>query len=568
MNENKLMGTVANATRLLIIVAVIAALFGAFATMPAIADGEDGPVIDSDNETVDDQDEQHSDSDYELSELRDAGTQPSGAPDSARIHNERMYWVVYWPADQPWSTPGDEDGWEYLSAGERIGTNEVHVRNIRTETGSETQRLNVVYWTEETVEVQEGNTTVTETVPRVHAEEQVQLEFNQGWPSEPVKLQKNDEPVQVTMWYESEPDVRWQFEHRSIETTSEMEISTVGGYLTQAAVDFLLPLVLGVFITGAGVRAALKRAGTGPQWGLFAWMILLVIMTILILLFAYESTANLVGQAPIIASLFLVSLFAVVMLESYEFHVRKVLFEQHETKEWVTPSGEDGVGALEEHAEKHKVVKLDDGSQAIVKSGLLPFIARVAGSVARIENIDELKSRVEMPESSLADEKWYVDSNADELVDYQQEGWTLQTPEFSLDNASNIVLQYGLALGGIWFAATYLPGVWSFIGFGAAVAVAFARPTDGYARLNPAPAHYADAHANQIQRNMEYDELKTLDEAREQKWKLEGQNERDVEEKIDDRDSTLLEEMLERDDEDRSVLNFDDDDEDNEGDEE
>lgn len=492
---------------------------------------------------------------YTLEELRSGGTQYSGSPPSARITGEQIYWVVKWPADQPWVNPGEDRNWQYLEPGETVGRNSVFLRTIKTDSSVDERTLHIVYWDTKQKTVTQGNTTTTETVLTNVTEEKQVIQFNQGWPTEEVNLRKHDSATHVTMWFEDDPDnARWTFTHKSIATTENAGVETMGDYWIKVGQDLIIPLVIGLFIVGFGVKTAIKRAGIGPQWGFVPWVILITVLTIISVVYLYGGLAELLVDLPKLASVVLLALIGIVMLETFSTNVDKVMFMRPSVEDVISPSGDEGFDMFAFDAEKHKVVRMPDGTRSVVKPGLLPFLSRVFGGTAPLEGIENIKSRVEMPDSKW-DEAFFVDAESDEIVDYRREGWKLDIPW----PEEHGYVPFATKMGGFLLGAYMISTAhgYSTVGLGALaglVVVAFVRPRNGYARLDPAPTHARSAVANMLQLGKDYDEAVTIDEAREENWSLRAHNQRDVEETVDKRDSTLIEEMLGEDESDRTIL--------------
>jgi hypothetical protein len=491
---------------------------------------------------------------YSLSELREGGTQYEGAS-SMRITGDQAYWAIYWPADNPMANPPEGDGWKYLEPGQEVGRNTVYLRTIKTDSGVENKTVRVVYWQTEQKQITEGNTTTTETVLTNVTEDTQVVQFVQGRPTEPVNLRKHDQATHVTMWFEENPkEARWTFTHKSIATTQSANIDTMGDYWIQVGQDLILPLLFGLFLVGFGVKKAIKRAGIGPQWGYVPWVILIVIITIISTVYLYGSIAELLVDLPKLAAVVLLAMIGIVMLETFSTNVDKVFFARPSVEEVVSPSGDEGYDMYEFDGETHKVVRMPDGTRSVVKPGLLPFLSRVFGGVAPLEGVENIKSRVEMPESKW-DETHFVDAESDEIVDYRREGWTLDIPWPEDHGYVPFLTKMGAYLiGGAMISSAYGYSTVGFAALAALTIAAFVRPRNGYARIDPAPTHAKSAVANMIQLGQDYDEAVTIDEAREENWSLRAHNQRDVEETVDKRDSTLIEEMLGEDESERTVV--------------
>lgn len=521
-------------------------------------------ATDHDTDEEDDEDEQtdeHNDDEtatdgqqdspeYPLKELRQTGTHLTDAPTtSVRAVDGQLYWWVEWSADKVWSNPGEDDNWEYLDDGGHVDRNTVYFRTIRPDSPDETIELTLVYWTEETetrtVEKANGETeTVTDRSANVHGTETKEIELNQEFVLAPVKLPQHDDEVQVTVFMNGEP--QWRFTHQSVATTQSSGVDSQGSYWWNAMIDFLLPIILGLFLVGPAVKRAIDRAGIGPDWGYGAWIILLMIGTASSLLWFFSSVADLLINLPWVFALFILGLIAVIMLETYTVNVRKVLFYKPDIQTAVSPSGEEAVDQIDAQIEEHKLVDMGTKGRAVVKSGLRAFLSRVFGSGAYLEGDKDVKSRLKLTEGKW-DEVIFVHPESEEVLEYTQEGWQWKLPTPENDGWSAVLSQYGGVLAGGYIATTAF-GVL----YGPALAVLLAgavwlRPRDGYASVVPAPTHMRSAIANMMMLTQEFNDAEVIDELQGELWSERVRSEKDVEEVVEDFDETLVEEMLDSD---------------------
>ena len=54
------------------------------------------------------------DSGLTLKELRETGPRQANSPPSVRMGSDQFFWMVYWPASNPFADVGATDGGEYL----------------------------------------------------------------------------------------------------------------------------------------------------------------------------------------------------------------------------------------------------------------------------------------------------------------------------------------------------------------------------------------------------------------------------------------------------------------------
>jgi hypothetical protein len=476
-----------------------------------------------------------------LEELQRGGQTISNSPESLRIVDGQMWWMIHWPANDPTANPGEDGKWTHLGPGDRVQRNAVYLRSYILD-DARTETVNIAYWEKGTRTVKQGNTTTSEPIAEnvsVH-EHQVTMPF--GRPTVEIPLQQHDRPVQVTMWLEGQPDVRWRFEHQSIATTQSAGIDSEGDYLSRVLMEFIIPVILGTFGGGFGIKKMLDRAGAGPQWGFAPWIILLTIVTGAGVLWGYSSLADLIVMAPTVLALYVVGVICIIILETYTSGVSRSMFLQPVLEAATSPTGEDAHDMTRVDMEEHKTVRMSDGSTAILKPGLLPFLARAFGRAARLEGADELNMITEMPNSKW-DRLYYVHPEAEEVIHYDSEGWSFEFPSVSRDNAVKMAAGVGLLGFGAYAAATYSGPTVAAVGVVGAVAAVTLTPQEGEAWFEPAPAHMRSAHSTMMMLTEETRDAETIDEAREQLLEERLTFEQQVEDRIEDSDSTLIEVM-------------------------
>ncbi|MFC6757881.1 MULTISPECIES: hypothetical protein [Haloarcula] len=488
------------------------------------------------------------DGELTLEELQRNGARQANSPDGVRMGKERAYWAVYWPASNPFAEPGSDEGSKNLAPGTTIGRNAIYLRTWTFE--DRDHKVKVAYWEKGTKTVRQGNTTTEEPVARNVSVATHEVTFERGRPTVKIPLRQNDETTQVTMWIEGEDYARWTFAHKSIATTQSADINSQGDYLASVVTDFLLIIIVGGFAAGWAIKRALETAGIGPQYGYAPWLIVLSIGTGLGALVLYESVANLVVNAPIILALYVVGVFAIILLETYETNVSKALFTRLTLSYTDSPTGDEAWDIVDAESQVEKIVRTPDGSVQVVKPGLFPFLARVFGKAAKIENVEELRTRV--PMQGQFDEWFLTDPEADEILHYSPEGWRVNLPELSREHA----MQYALVGGGVCLSAwallsgTITGPVWPLataVLTVAGLAVWALEPVDGVAAVNPAPAHLRTAYGTMARFEEDVDDAKHFDELKEKLDEQRIDKQRDIDREVKDHERTVFEKLLDRD---------------------
>lgn len=498
-------------------------------------------------EEIDDQDGVDPDQ-FTLDELRSDGVTAANAPPSTRMHNDRMYWIIHWPASAILGTPGDpmDDSWLYLGEeGGSVDRNTIYLRSINMDQ-TETVTVTIVYYDVEQQVVEEGNATTTEEQAVNVETKQVRAELQRGWSMAAIPLQKNPDHRYVTMWIEGqEDDLRWTFTHQSVATTQAAGIDTYGDYLTRAGIDFLGPILVGSFLTGVIGRRAIKKAGIGPQWGYTKWLIVLTLGTVAIGFHQFSSLAEVVVAAPRMLALYVVGVFAIVLIETYTTGVSKAAFFKPELTDATSPSGNDAYDMVRAKQVEEQTVRMNDGHLAVVRPGLRAFLSRCFGGAARLENAEQISTKVDLVESPI-DEVYFVDPKADRVLDYKPESWQISVPDpdsraewFRMGSFALLAVMVAFAVYS--FAGNPLYGTLSLL---ALATLAVVRPEDGYARIDPAPAHMRSAWASMLYLSIEAEDAETIEQARKENIRLQAKSEKEVDAALQDQDATLIQEMF------------------------
>lgn len=490
-----------------------------------------------------------SESEFSYAELKADGPHFSNAPDSVRFGRERMFWLVHWPASATFANPGEDDNWQYLAPGATVGRNHIYLRSIIQERDAESETIHVVAWQKGQREVTRGNTTTTEPVAVNVSHHQQNVNLERGWLMQKIRLGHHDDPVRITMWVDGEPGVRWTFRHHSVATQNTIAINSWGDYLEHVAVDIVAVAIIGAFVVGYAVKKALDRAGRGPYGSYAPWLVGGGIVAAVGASLFYTSLAELAVAAPWTIGIGVVVIFGVILLETYTSGVTKTLFLQPRLEHTTSPTGEDAYDIVKLEAESHTTVRMPRGGVAVIRSGLFAFLARVFGRAAFLETVgwfgenQRTQTRIETDHSKW-DDVYLIDPLAEQVIDYEAEGWTLAFPPLDREHALAYITFASMAgiAGLLWHASLLSP----FIGFGAVGLAALAwgaTPTDGHAKIVPAPTHFRPSYGTIAALIEGYDNAETIEEATDQLQQERVKKTKDVEQQIEQRDASLVREM-------------------------
>lgn len=509
---------------------------------------------------------------WTLEELRRDGSQPADSPPSVRVSGDRMLWLIHWPARAMWADVGNpsDDAYEFVGEKGPVSDGSVFLRTIRTESGTDDLTLKVVtYRVEERETTAEDGSTTRERVPAGVRERSVDASLGRGWAIEEVSLSNTDEDREVLIYVEGhENDLRWTFSHRPVATQQAAPISTEGDYLWRVAKHVFLPAIGLLFFGGVVSRRAIKNAGKGPGLGFLTWGILLGIVAFFgYVLGPVESTADLLVAAPTLFAVVIGVIATIVFLESYEVRTREVKFVKLDPFTVTSPAAPTDEGrpdadvatdggeaasrawkdALYAESSTETIVEMADGTEAVVRNGLFPFLSRaLSGCAARLPKAATRNSQLEL-NGDDEDELVFVSPEFDEndegdAIKYTAEGWEIDYPEIE-DWRDALVPAGTLAAIGVIAA-----GVWQFdpaFGLGtfvAGLAVWLVRPTEGEAAFEPAPGHLRAAIITAMIMSENVENAETLDDARTKLIQEKSKNQRETERVMDMQDQTIIEE--------------------------
>lgn len=457
---------------------------------------------------------------YSYEDLADGGTTVDERYPSLRPAGTHLaFWTVRYPPSGLNTYGGQDANKEFLQPDSTVRRNKIRMYTARPWDGqTKTFTFKIVYWTEETKQVTEGNTTTTETVAEVEAVDTKQLEFGQGFGQyQDIQLRSHyDEPVRVTIWLKGHRDsVRWTFKHQSIATAQPVNIDSKSDLTRWLLFWNFIPSLVALGLVSRGVPKLRDAAGAGPDRA--ATVIgggLLV--TLGFMIWGYVELASLVAAVPLVFP-FAVGWVAGAILLDQDEAVEHIGLLRLDTEAATSPIDAEAevLDALEAEVEGYDVVQMPNGDLALYQDGFGPFWARLKGKYAKLDvhnQASEIEARGDY------DRLFVIDQDAEDLIDHQPETvvmnwpWRTYDPETDDERLADVLPhdlgreQYiatafyfgGLAaatwasqqwLGTwIWGAATCVPGS----------LVAFAEPVAGRGDIYCAPGQSRKAYATAL----------------------------------------------------------------------
>jgi hypothetical protein len=198
-------------------------------------------------------------------------------------------------------------------------------------------------------------------------------------------------------------------------------------------------------------------------------------------------------------------------------------------------SGNHALDARKCRKRTEKVLKTTEDGISVVRSGLFPFLARIWGKTAKIRGIEHLDTEIEVVDD---DENIFVVSpGSEDIIRYEPEGFEWSAPKWMIAAAAGVAAvglgyYHSPAMGAFGGAATFAVGAGVWL-----------TATDGYAEIEPAPAHLRSAWVSSMFLTKEADEAETLRQSRQKRVQEMAKNEKHVEKELEARDSTLIQEM-------------------------
>jgi len=475
-----------------------------------------------------------------LEQLRDGGEQAAGrAPSTRWLSESSNVWVDY-PHVNPLQRSSGES-WQagqILESGETVRTDTLRFHFTGPRGLNTTQkRLKIAYWEVGTREVQTANGTVERQYAKNVTTETKTLEFSGSAGVSEVDLRSHfDRPVRVTMWIPGNDGARWTFEHHTMRTEQAVSTDTAGERIWWVLKEYVLWVVGLGFAAVAAIFGAKRRAGAGPQKGYVWWLIVLSIGGFAIGLFAYGSIAEALVDAPQILAVVTVGLLSIPLIEA-DRDLDKWMWIKPELIKSVTASGGEAVDSVKFTEDIRRVVRMPSGKLAVVEPGLLKFVARLFGGAAHLEGVEDMPTESRAIGRSGIDKIAWTSATAEKCLDYAPEGWHFEIPDTARELIPLGVAAIALATVGQFLVGTTALGV-------LALPLLALRPHAGTASFEAANAMQRAAYVTSLYAAIEHQEAATLKESREKRLREKAKNQKDVEEALESKDATLLEEAV------------------------
>lgn len=536
---------------------------GLLALVALVALGAVAPAMASvDSTTATNVEKEEVNETYTRDELTENGEIYPSMHDSWRPIEERpaAAWVQYYPSGGWVDASENSKGWKYLSPDTTVKRNfvDLTVMDLGDEP-VENRSLTVVYWQDRSREVhdEETNTTRTERYAANVSTVSMNLETGETASEIRVPLRAHyDSEWKVTMWLDSSEDsARWTFSHHSLKSAQQSSVSTAGDVAVAIGKTVLIGSILGLVAYGLG-RMFSRRALTGPMKGAVWWSLVLGGGQLFLILAAWDSLSNILATTPEVLA---VEFALVGLVQGIESRGASECYDAIFLRADVEPVGETARGepGVEANGLGHRALLLaqdESGSFVVISPGILPWLIRLlGGSEGRqyLDGTDTIKSVFEITRGD-ADIGFYVSPLSDELVDYRPASVSLSLPSPS-------IMQVAMGLSGVWFVGlvTHVAGMGWLLGVavsGLLASPAFIDIRAPNAVIEPAPAHFSDAHANSMVLASHYDAVRTVEDAKTEIAKSEARRTKATEEADEERATTLVEEILGKDDDGRGDI--------------
>lgn len=501
-----------------------------------------------------------------IDELRQGGTQiPNAAPSTRWLDGGGAVYVDYQDPNPLVLETGDS--WEagkILSPGQLVETRNLRMHAQRPrDAEARSYNLTIVYWQtrERTITGPDGERR-TETELANVTVDTAEIDFRQSFGQSDVRLRKSDSERYVTMWLVDESGDRvsgaqWTFRHRTAATSEAAGISTMGDLYGWVAKWIAIPLIIGIMAVAYVAMLAIRRAKSGPGMGLIFWGVSLGAFSVTAVGVGWFYLADWFVAVPLAIPASLSFITLIVILETYERDVETIEFVKPVLELTESPTGGVSLDAISLETAEEKVAKVGS-TPSVIRDGVRPFLARCFSHAAELEGASALKTEIDVVDGDH-DGKIWVHPRSAEPLEYEPEGWQLDTPK-PADKGAWFILGLVVTLVGAALAATWLwvSPILSLLAGGLLLGVATLRPEAGRAVVDPAGVHGRQAFISMVYLAREIDNADTISEAREKIIKKEARSEKDVEEALTERDATLIQEMFST-DVSEAVAEFDDD---------
>lgn len=526
---------------------------------------------------------------YTVSELRSVGTQVSERP-AIRRFGDGQLWLRYRTggllSTMQYITPSTETTVNEVRLGGFIGWDEADVP------GESTVQI-VAYETT----MQNGTEVPTNVVER---ETDVQLGTGYLGPNDrgidvSVPVEHGDAKF-VTMWVEgAREDTQWTWRAAPSPASATVPSTTLAGRLGWAALhiggSFLLT-ALTVLATGA---VAVKKIGILPRTGIIGWVVGGSAMIFWIPLFFFQDLANAFAQRPELLGVLLGGLVGLAGIRMLDDGLDKALFVQPRLTE----------DALEDNADGrkwwwanrvHKVTTREkDGKMIAPRTGWLGALARMwpGYDAAPVIEFDGRRHKYEKPDDldddghdaqadggyierirtrigGLDDEDefdhiYVIDPTSEDVVVHESEGFEVSLPDDLVtwpDEGEGVRIQgvpiphvnlakilgglTVMTLVGVFVSWLTTIGILGFCASLATLTLFLIRPTDGWMTAVLSPGHGGHIIDTVWRSADEFKEAADMEYWKNQALEAEGEKRVEHADELDDRRTTMFDEVAER----------------------
>jgi len=333
------------------------------------------------------------DQDWTLQDLQKQGTVTDERYPSLRTAGEMTaFWMVRYPP-RGTGTYGQRSSQEFLTPTTTVHRNQIRLYGSFPFDGqNRTFTLTKVYWHPDTRKKETSNgTVITERYANVTAVGEQEVTFQSGMRRHnDIRLRghyDNAERVTMLMDLPSGDTLRWTFKHKSIATAQAApDINTRGDLNEYILLWVVLPTILLSLISYTYVPKFRRKALAGTGRGAMAWIAIGFIFAVGAYFVGYYALASLTAHFPVVFSIFIAYVVAVMQLEDDNDAIENWGFIRMDPETATSPLDDKSeiLDSGDIEIEGYDVVFDEDGAPVLYSKGLLSMWARYKGCYARL----------------------------------------------------------------------------------------------------------------------------------------------------------------------------------------
>lgn len=505
---------------------------------------------------------------YTLAELEDTGTRASeGAPASVRRYGEGQLWVRYAPTGLG-ASADNPDTYRYLAAGSTVKRDEIHLGGFLGWDAEETLDVDIVYWQEGTVRVEDENGNVRYEPAAVNQTvKETTVTLDGGYAEQSIDLRTSyDDVEQVTMFVSGpDGDATWRFAIQTSVIAQPVNVDTRGDLALWGLGFVALMLVVTLALMKLAHKAH-ERAGRGPGYPIWLYLAAGFPFAFMTFVLGYQAVLSTIAEAPWIL-IPVVALIATIAAINWWGDDTERVGVIH--VDMTSPAAhEDGSGEIPVDVSSYEVAEVD-GVRGLVVNGITPYLARARGAIPRLRLFCGGEERTEDPSLKFPgrgayDTIYFADPFRESPTTVEREGWSLshlyEPPETDPDAgvvdqiAGQIsaiawerlvpaagILAVGWVLGGALIATSAVGLLVSIV----PAAMYAGQPVKGIAEWHLAPASFGSVLVALVDAKEEFDEVADRDYFRQKYHEEMGKNAAEHKRQAEESELSRFEEVME-----------------------